>query len=154
LSDLLSISTLVGRNGEESEIKNGNTLLLPPKLTKFLAIPFNPFPFSLSFHPSGYLYFSVPKPPPRPLTKCRLLLLAYEPQKGVKIYYYVLAEPGKEEAYLAALKGSETFDLRSYFYIIASGHGDPPDGLREKLLAKYDAVISESPSAPPHPLIP
>lgn len=130
------------RRGKDSEIEGKGVVTVHSKLLDLLNLPLMPFQTELSFHPSGYVRFSVPEPPPRPAPKCELYLLSYCPDNE-KFFYVLLVGSDREEAFLKALRGTERFDLKAYGTVLASGIGDPPDGLKERLKAKYDAVIRD-----------
>ena len=53
-------------------------------------------------------------------------------------YYFVLVEPAREQAFLAALKSDETIDLEDFGKVIASCYGEEPnDQLKEELKERY-----------------
>ncbi len=53
-------------------------------------------------------------------------------------YYFVLVEPAREQAFLAALKSEETIDLEDFGKVIASCYGEEPnDQLKEELKERY-----------------
>ncbi len=53
-------------------------------------------------------------------------------------YYFVLVEPVREQAFLAALKSEETIDLEDFGKVIASCYGEEPnDQVKTFLKEKY-----------------
>lgn len=53
-------------------------------------------------------------------------------------YYFVLVEPAREQAFLAALKSDQTIDLEDFGKVIASCYGEEPnDQLKEELKERY-----------------
>ncbi len=70
-----------------------------------------------------------------------LYALSYAPEKHERIYYFLLLNADKEEEFKRVLEGTEPFNLKDYATIIASGHGDPPEGLKEQLRIKYNAIL-------------
>jgi len=70
-----------------------------------------------------------------------LYALSYAPENHERIYYFLLVDGDKEEEFQQALEGTKSFNLKDYATVIASGYGDPPDGLKEELLLKYNAVL-------------
>lgn len=70
-----------------------------------------------------------------------LYALSYAPANNERIYYFLLVDHEKEAAFREALAGMETFNIKDYATVIASGYGDPPEDLKEQLLAKYNAVL-------------
>jgi hypothetical protein len=53
-------------------------------------------------------------------------------------YYFVLVEPAREQAFLAALKSDETIDLEDFGKVIASCYGEEPnDQIKEELKERY-----------------
>ena len=67
--------------------------------------------------------------------------LSYAPENSERIYYYILIQPDRENAFREALAGTEPFNITEYGAIIATGWGDPPEGLKEELRIKYNAVL-------------
>lgn len=70
-----------------------------------------------------------------------LYALSYAPENSERIYYFLLVNPDKEVAFRAALAGSEPFNIKDYATVIASGYGEPPEGLKEQMLVKYNAIL-------------
>lgn len=70
-----------------------------------------------------------------------LYALSYAPEKHERIYYFLLLDAEKEAEFKRVLAGNEPFNLKDYATIIASGHGDPPEGLKEQLKIKYNAIL-------------
>jgi len=70
-----------------------------------------------------------------------LYALSYAPENHERIYYYLLVDAEKEEEFQRALEDTKPFNLKDYATVIASGYGDPPEGLKEELLIKYNAVL-------------
>jgi hypothetical protein len=70
-----------------------------------------------------------------------LYALSYAPEKHERIYYFLLLDAEKEAAFKAALTADAPFNLKDYATIIASGHGDPPEDLKEQLRIKYNAIL-------------
>lgn len=70
-----------------------------------------------------------------------LYALSYAPEKHERIYYFLLLDAQKEAEFKAAMEKGEPFNLKDYATIIASGYGDPPEGLKEQLRIKYNAVL-------------
>lgn len=67
--------------------------------------------------------------------------LSYAPENSERIYYYLLIDPNKEKAFRDALKGKQSFNLKDYATVIASGFGEPPEELKEQLRLKYNAIL-------------
>jgi hypothetical protein len=101
-----------------------------------------PLRTKLSFDPGGFLFFDVPKPLPRSKGKYVLYELSYAFSEAAKAYYYLLVPVGKEKAFKNALAGSTPFDLRSYAYILESGVGEPPKGMKERLRKTYTPILA------------
>lgn len=70
-----------------------------------------------------------------------LYALSYAPDATERIYYFLLVDPEKEEAFRKALAGTDTFNIKDYATVIASGYGEPPDDIKEQLLLKYNAIL-------------
>ncbi len=70
-----------------------------------------------------------------------LYALSYAPDKHERIYYFLLLDAEKEIAFKAALKTDKPFNIKEYATIIASGYGEPPEGLKEELKIKYNAIL-------------
>jgi hypothetical protein len=70
-----------------------------------------------------------------------LYALSYAPEKSERIYYFLLVDPEKEDAFQRALNGTEPFNIKDYATVIASGFGDPPEDLKEQMLIKYNAIL-------------
>jgi hypothetical protein len=67
--------------------------------------------------------------------------LSFAPQNHERIYYFLLVDADKEQAFRNALKGKEPFDIKKYATIIASGYGDPPQELKEQMRIRYNAIL-------------
>ena len=67
--------------------------------------------------------------------------LSYAPEHQERIYYFLLVDAQKEQAFRQALKSNKPFNLKSYATIIASGYGDPPPELKEQMRIKYNAIL-------------
>jgi hypothetical protein len=53
-------------------------------------------------------------------------------------YYFVLVEPAKEQAFLAALESNQSIDLEEYGKVVASNYGEEPsEEVRTMLKEKY-----------------
>jgi hypothetical protein len=70
-----------------------------------------------------------------------LYALSYAPENHERIYYFLLVDTDKEEAFREALKGTQPFNVKDYATIIASGYGDPPPELKEQMRIKYNAIL-------------
>ena len=70
-----------------------------------------------------------------------LYALSYAPENSERIYYFLLIEPDKEEAFREALGGTTAFNVKDYATVIASGYGDPPDDLKQQMRIKYNAIL-------------
>ena len=54
-------------------------------------------------------------------------------------YYFVLVEPPREQAFMAAIDGDGMIDLEDYGKVIASCYGEEPnDDIKKFLKEKYD----------------
>jgi len=95
----------------------------------------------LSFHPDGFVYFNVPKPPPRPTGKYTLKFLSYAPNHAQKFYYYVLVAADRQKEFDQVMAAHRPFNINFYGTVIESGRGEPPEGTRERLITKYGAVL-------------
>ena len=49
-------------------------------------------------------------------------------------YYFVLVEPPREQAFLAALESNESIDLEDYGKVVASNYGEEPSEDVKKML--------------------
>jgi hypothetical protein len=49
-------------------------------------------------------------------------------------YYFVLIEPSRESAFMAALDSTESIDLEDYGKVIASNYGEEPSAEVKKML--------------------
>jgi hypothetical protein len=70
-----------------------------------------------------------------------LYALSYAPINHERIYYFLLVDADKEAEFQVALNGNKAFNIKDYATIIASGYGDPPEGLKDQLLVKYNAIL-------------
>jgi len=70
-----------------------------------------------------------------------LYALSYASGNSERIYYFLLVDSEKEGAFREALDGTAPFNIKDYATVIASGYGDPPEGLKEQLLVKYNAIL-------------
>ena len=130
--------------GQSAEIENKAEVIIHSNLLNALNLPeHEPFHVKLSFHPDGFISFDVPKPLPRPTGKYNLYVLSSRTETD-RFYYYVLVGPDKEKPLEEALAGLTPFDIKSYGYIIAEGRGYPPEGMRDRLLSKYNAVLASN----------
>ncbi len=67
--------------------------------------------------------------------------LSHAPENSEKIYYFLLVEASKKDAFEAALAGKKPFNVKDYATVIASGYGDPPEEIKEQLRIKYNAIL-------------
>ncbi len=70
-----------------------------------------------------------------------LYALSYAPENSERIYYFLLVDPDKEKSFQHALNGKAAFNIKDFATVIASGTGDPPEGLKEQMLKKYNAIL-------------
>jgi hypothetical protein len=70
-----------------------------------------------------------------------LYALSYAPENSERIYYFLLVDPQKEQEFREALEGTKPFNIKDFATVIASGYGDPPEGLKEQMLIKYNAIL-------------
>ena len=128
--------------GHSAEIENKTEISIHSKLLDALHLPKREgFNTALSFNPEGFLFFDVPKPLPRPKGKYWLYGISYAPNEGTKFYYYILVAADKKKDFAKALAGTTPFSLKSFGYVVESGVGDPPEGMKERLLATYAPVL-------------
>jgi hypothetical protein len=133
--------------GQSAEIENKTEISIHPKLLNALNLPeHEPFEMKLSFDPEGFIYFEAPKPLPRPIGKYNLYCLSNKPTETQTFFFYILVGLDRDDDFKKALAGTMPFDLNSYGTILASGEGDPPVGMKERLLAKYKAVLASDSS--------
>lgn len=131
--------------GAGGEIENRSSITIHEKLIKQLNVPVDrQRSITLSFHPNGYLRFEVDKPVPRPPVKCSLYLLRYHPGEEQACYAYLLVDTNIEQAFLDAMASDVEINLDIFGYMIETGPGEPPEGLEERLLAKYDFVLTKA----------
>lgn len=71
--------------------------------------------------------------------KQRFYGLNYAPVGGKKEYYFLLVEPPKEKAFLRALQGTDSFNLKNYGTIVACGYGDAPEAVKHQMQEHYGA---------------
>jgi hypothetical protein len=130
--------------GRSAEIENKAEISIHPKLLNALNVPENePFDTKLFFHPEGFIYFDVPKPAPRPTGKYNLYCLTQTLSETDICYYYILVNLENDESFNKALAGTTPFNPKIYGTVIASGPGEPPEGMSERLLAKYEPVLAK-----------
>ncbi len=67
--------------------------------------------------------------------------VSYAPENNEKIYYFLLVDADKEHAFKEALKGNQPFNVRDYGTVVESGHGEPPEALKEQIRIKYNAIL-------------
>jgi len=69
--------------------------------------------------------------------------LLYAELKNQTCYYYVLVDPHKEPAFLAAIAGEAGYDLKDFGQVLASGYGEPSEELRKEMWGRYKLMIAE-----------
>ncbi len=70
-----------------------------------------------------------------------LYALSYAPGNSERIYYFLLVDSDKEQAFREVLNGSDPFNIKDYATVIASGYGEPPEDLKEQMRIKYNAIL-------------
>jgi len=128
--------------GHSAEIGNRAEVSIHTKLLDALNLPKRKvFRTKVSFDSEGFVFFDVPKPLPRPRGKYWLHEMSYVPNEATKFYYYILVAADKEKEFKKAMAGTTPFNLKDFGYILESGEGDPPEGLKEQLRATYAPVL-------------
>jgi hypothetical protein len=135
--------------GKGLELENRTTVTIHKKLLKALNLPLETDSrgITMYFSPEGFLCFFLPEPVPRPTGKCNLYALSYKSKSDEETYYYVLVHEDQESPFQEALHGTQPFNIKSYAYVVASGRGQLPPDLKDRMLAKYDAVLAGSKKA-------
>ncbi len=128
--------------GQSGEIDQKGVVSIHPKLLDALNLPYHRgFDCNVSFSPEGFVFFDAPEPLPHSTGKYHLYGLSYAQTEDTNVYYYILVPIAKEKAFERALAGKDPFSVESFGYILEWGIGDPPKGLKKRLLAAYAPLM-------------